>query len=118
MCGVSWALCTHYFKFICRAMNVIAMAFEVNMLAAVQSSQLRIAIRESCIHICDGILVVNGFLRIDHDAAVMQLFFLTSQLEHIRNLNYHFCNLRRSRCSGEVTRITVLYIFSLILWAM
>ena len=64
-----------FFKFICRAMNAIAMAFESNMLAVVQSSLSRIAIRESRTRICDGILAVNYFLRIIGDAVVMQLLF-------------------------------------------
>ena len=51
------------------------MALEANTLAAVQSSQSRIAIRESCTRICDGILVVNDFLRIIQDADVMQKLF-------------------------------------------
>ena len=54
-------------------MNAIAMAFEVNMLAAVQSSQSRMAIRESCTRTCDVILVVNDILRIIQDAVLAVL---------------------------------------------
>ena len=54
-------------------MNAIAMAFEADMLAAVQSSQSRMAIRESCTRICDVILVVNDILRIIQDAVLAVL---------------------------------------------
>ena len=60
-------------SYVCRTMNAIAMAFEVDILAAVQSSQSRMAIRESCTRICDVILVVNDILRIIQDAVLAVL---------------------------------------------
>ena len=80
-------------------MHAIAMAFEVNMLAAVQSSQSRIAIRESCTRICLMIFWESFKTQYSQYCYASALFtsqycyamaLLTSQLEHTRNLNYQF----------------------------
>ena len=70
---------------------------EANMLADVQSSQSRIAIRESCTSICDVIPVVNDILRIHQDTVLLFNYCFHISVGAHSGITINFFNVRRIR---------------------
>ena len=70
---------------------------EANMSADVQSSQSRVAIRESCTGICDVILVVNEILRNLQDTVLSSNYSYHVSVGAHSGITINFSNVRRIR---------------------